>query len=149
MGCTLGGYYENVNLEISYNLGLSRSKEVQWYDRTDHIEMGTYDYRMDEMAIRAGYQLRFAERFGLTPQAGFMIQRLAARSKNDPGNGYTQPSFTIGARFSYHPVQHVGIFITPEYGIPVSAKGDIVDVFKQGGLTRGGFKASIGVSVSL
>ncbi len=149
VGCTLGGYYENVNLEISYNLGLSRSKEVQWYDRTDHIEMGTYDYRMDEMAIRAGYQLRFAERFGLTPQAGFMIQRLAAKSKNDPGNGYTQPSFTIGARFSYHPVQHVGIFITPEYGIPVSAKGDIVDVFKQGGLTRGGFKASIGVSVSL
>lgn len=149
VGFTLGGYYENVNLELSYNLGLGRSKEVTWFDTTDHIEMGAHDYRMDEMAVRAGYQLRFAERFGLTPQVGFMIQRLAAKSKDNPGNGYTQPCATVGARFTYHPIQHVGFFITPEYGIPVSSKGQIADVFKQGGLTRGGFKGSIGVSVSL
>ena len=104
---------------------------------------------MDEMAVRAGYQLRFAERFGLTPQAGFMIQRLSAKSKTEAGNGFTQPCATVGARFSYHPVQHLGIFLTPEYAIPVASKGDIVDVFKNGGLTRGGFRASIGVSVSL
>lgn len=149
VGFTLGGYYENVNLEASYNLGLGRSKEVEWYNRDDKIYEGSYDYRMDEIAIRAGYQLRFAERFGLTPQAGFMIQKLSAKDKNYPGNGYTQGCVTIGARFSYHPVQHVGIFITPEYGVPMGAKGDIVEVFKQGGMTRGGFKASIGISVSL
>ena len=149
VGFTLGGYYENVNLEVSYNLGLGRSKEVSWYDRTDNVLIGGYNYRLDEMAVRAGYQLRFAERFGLTPQAGFMIQRLAAKDKSYPGNGFTQPCVTVGARFSYHPVQHVGIFITPEYAIPVSKKGDIVEVFKQGGMTRGGFKGSIGVSVSL
>ncbi|MDE6637373.1 MAG: hypothetical protein K2K32_03950 [Muribaculaceae bacterium] len=149
IGFTLGGYYENVNLELSYNLGLGRCKPVEWYDRQDNVMIGSYDYRIDEMAVRAGYQLRFAERFGLTPQAGFMIQRLSAKDKNYPGNGFTQPCVTIGARFSYHPVQHIGIFVTPEYGIPVSAKGDIVDVFKQGGMTRGGIKGSIGISVSL
>ncbi len=149
VGFTLGGYYENVNLEVSYNLGLVRSGMVSWYDRGDKLFDGAYDYRMDEMAVRAGYQLRFAERFGLTPQAGFMMQRLSAKDKNYPGNGFTQPCVTIGVRFSYHPVQHIGIFVTPEYGIPVSTKGDIVEVFRQGGLTRGGFKGSIGVSVSL
>ncbi len=149
VGFTLGGYYENVNLEVSYNLGLGRSKQVDWYDRVDNILIGQYSYRMDEMAVRAGYQLRFAERFGLTPQAGFMIQRLSAKDRNEAGNGFTQPCATVGARFAYHPVQHVGFFITPEYAIPVSTKGDIVDVFKQGGLTQGGFRGSIGVSVSL
>ena len=149
VGFTLGGYYENVNLELSYNLGLGRSNEVHWFDRNDHIEMGSYTYRMDEMAVRAGYQLRFAERCGLTPQAGFMIQRLAANEKDAPGNGYTQPCATVGARFTYYPVQHLGFFITPEYAIPVSTKGDIVELFKNGGLTRGGFRGSIGISVSL
>ncbi len=149
VGFSLGGYYENVNLEVSYNLGLGRSKEVEWYDREDNILMGRYTYRMDEMAVRAGYQLRFAERFGLTPQAGFLIQRLSAKDSKEAGNGFTQPCATVGVRFSYHPIQHVGFFISPEYAIPVSTKGDIVDVFRQGGLTRGGFKGSIGVSVSL
>lgn len=149
VGFTLGGYFYNVNLEVSYNLGLGRSKDVEWYDRTDKIYEGAYNYRMDEMAVRLGYQLRFAERFGLTPQAGFMSQRLSAKDNKYPGNGFSQQCATVGVRFSYHPVQHIGLFITPEYGIPVGTKGDIADVFRQGGLTRGGFKGSIGVSVSL
>ncbi|MDE6290722.1 MAG: PEGA domain-containing protein [Muribaculaceae bacterium] len=149
VGFTLGGYYENVNVELSYTLGLGRSKDVKWYDKEDKIYYNAYNYRMDEMAVRVGYQLRFAERFGLTPQAGFMIQRLSAKESRYAGNGFTQPCVTVGARFSYHPVQHVGLFITPEYGIPVSSKGDIDEVFRQGGLTKGGFKGSIGVSVSL
>ena len=149
VGFTIGGYYDNINLELSYNLGLGRSKDVSWYDRQDNVLTGQYDYRVDEMAVRAGYQFRFAERFGVTPQAGFLVQRLSARDGSYPGNGFTQPCVTIGARCSYHPVQHIGVFVTPEYDIPAGKKGDIADVFRQGGMTRGGFKASIGVSVSL
>ncbi len=146
---TVGGYYNNINLEASYILGIGRCKDVEWYNRDDKIYQGSYNYRIDEMAIRAGYQLRFAERFGITPQVGFLQQRLSAKEKKYPGNGFTQACATIGARFSYHPVQHIGVFVTPEYGIPVSSKGDITEVFRQGGMTRGGFKTSIGVSVLL
>lgn len=149
VGFALGGFICNVNIEASYSLGLGRSKDVDWFDRKDNVRIGSYNYRLDEIAVKAGYQLRFAERFGLTPQAGFMIQRLAAKSKTEPGNGFTQPCATAGVRFSFHPVQHVGFFITPEYAIPVSTKGDIVDVFQQGGMTRGGFRGAIGISVSL
>lgn len=146
---TIGGYLNNINLEANYVLGIGRCKDVEWFSRDDKIYQGAYNYRVDEVAIRAGYQLRFAERFGITPQAGFLLQRLSAKEKEYPGNGFTQSCATIGARFSYHPVQHIGVFVTPEYGIPISSKGDITEVFRQGGLTRGGFKASIGVSVSL
>lgn len=149
VGFTLGGYYDNINLELGYNLGIGRSNGVSWYDRTDNVLAGQYTYRVDEMSIRAGYQFSFAERFGVTPQAGFLIQRLFAKDSRQPGNGFTQPCATIGVRLSYHPVQHVSVFLTPEYAIPVSSRGDIADVFKQGGLPRGGFKGSIGVSLSL
>ncbi|MDE6395809.1 MAG: PEGA domain-containing protein [Muribaculaceae bacterium] len=149
VGFTLGGYIYNVNLEIGYNLGLGRSEDVEWYDRENNLFEGKYNYRMDEMMVKVGYQLRFAERFGLTPQAGFMIQRLWANDKSEPGNGFTQPCATAGARLSYHPVPHVGFFLTPEYAIPVSTKGDVESVFSQADLKRGGFRASIGISVSL
>ncbi|MDE6512488.1 MAG: PEGA domain-containing protein, partial [Muribaculaceae bacterium] len=54
VGFTLGGYYENVNLEVSYTLGLGNSKEVSWFNRTDNIEQGAYTYRLDAMAVKAG-----------------------------------------------------------------------------------------------
>lgn len=146
---TIGGYYRNINLEAGYSLGLGQSKEVAWYDRSDHIMYGTNTYRLDEMYVRAGYQLSFAERFGLTPQAGFLLQRLAGRKEGYPGNGFTQGCVSVTARFSYHPAPHIGVFVSPEYDIPVGAKGDITEVFSQGGITRGGFRAGIGVSVSL
>lgn len=145
----LGGYYENVNIEASYSVGLGRSKDVTWYDRDVLVNIGAYSYRVDELAVHAGYQLRFAERFGLTPQLGFMIQRLSAPEKKNPGNGFTQPCVTVGARFAFHPIPHVGIFLCPEYGIPAGEKGDIAEVFSQGGITRGGIKGSIGISISI
>lgn len=149
VGIALGGYYENVNIEASYNMGLGRSSDVAWYDREMEVNIGNYSYRADELAVRAGYQLRFAERFGLTPQVGFMIQKLAAENKDYPGNGFTQPCVTVGARFAFHPLPHVGIFLTPEYAIPAGEKGDIAEVFSQGGIHRGGIKGSIGISISL
>jgi len=146
---TVGGFYGNINLEAGYSLGLGRSNEVEWYDRSDKILLGRYGYRMDEISVKAGCQLRFAERFGLTPQAGYLLQRLSAKDRGYPGNGFTQSSVSLTARFAYHPVPHVGIFVAPEYALPVGEKGDIRDVFSQGGMTRGGFRANIGVSVSL
>lgn len=149
LGIAVGGYYKNVNVEASYNLGLGRTKDVEWFDRVDQVFEEACNYRVDEMAFRLGYQLRFAERFGLTPQAGFLIQRLSAADNNYPGNGFTQSCVSISARFIYNPFQHIGFFVTPEYGIPIGSKGNIEEVFKQGGITRSGFKASIGISVSL
>lgn len=145
----LGGYYENINLEASYTLGLGRSEYVRWWDIDPVLYNSSHNYRLDEWAIKAGYQLRFYERFGLTPQVGFVMQRLSAQDKDYPGNGYTQPNLSIGARLAWHPVQHLGVFVTPEYAIPMGDKGQIKQVMEYGNMTRGGFRANIGVTVSL
>lgn len=144
---TVGGMYKSIDLSVSYTYGLGKTKEVNWYNDVDNIFDQSADYRVDEIAVKAGYGLRFAERFGLTPQVGFLQQRLIAKGK--AGNGFTVNSATVGARLAWYPVQHFGIFVTPEYGIPVGDKGDIVNVCKLAGLTRGGFRASVGVTVNL
>lgn len=145
----IGGFIQNVNVEASYTLGLGRSNEVDWYGRDDKVYYGSYTYRCDIFGGKVGYQLRFAERFGLTPQVGFELQRLTAREKTEPGNGFTQASATVGVRFAFHPAPHIGIFAAPQYGIPVGDKGDGKEVFSQGGITRGGFRACIGIAVNL
>lgn len=144
---TVGGIFKSIDLSATYTLGLGKSKDVNWYNDVDNIFDQTTSYRVDEWGVRAGYGLRFAERFGLTPQLGFLQQRLI--SKDRAGNGFTVNSATVGARLSWYPVPHFGIFVTPEYGIPVASKGDIVNVCKLGGITRGGFRAYIGLSVNL
>lgn len=143
----LGGMMQGVDLSVSYTLGMGKSKEVDWYGEEDNIYDQSVAYRVDELGVRVGYGLRFAERFGLTPQIGFVQQRLNARGKL--GNGFTVNCASIGARLAWHPIPHLGIFLNPEYAIPVEAKGDIVNVCRLAGITRGGIRGSVGVSVNL
>lgn len=144
---TVGGMVRSVDLSLSYIVGLGHSKEVNWYNETDNIFDHSTTYRVDEWSVKAGYGLRFAERFGLTPQVGFLQQRLIA--KNRAGNGFTVNNVSVGARLAWHPVPHLGIFVTPEYAVPIGDKGDIVNVCNLAGITRGGFRAYIGLSVNL
>lgn len=144
---TIGGMYKSIDISASYHLGLGKSKEVNWYNNIDNIFDQAVAYRVDELAVRIGYGLRFAERFGLTPQVGFLQQRLIA--KNKPGNGFTVNNVSVGARLTWHPVPHLGIFVTPEYAVPIGDKGDIANVCRLAGITRGGFRAYIGLSLNL
>ena len=143
---TVGGIYKGIDLSLSYMLGLGYTKRVNWYD-TDNILDQSATYRVDEFGVRAGYVLRFAERFGLTPQIGYVQQRLFA--KDHAGNGFTVNCISIGARLTWYPVPHLGIFVTPEYDIPAGNKGDIKKVCSLAGMTRGGFHATAGLSLNL
>lgn len=146
---TLGGMYQGIDLSFSYTLGLGHTDEVSWYNETDNIFNQAVSYRVDEWAVKAGYCLRFAERFGLTPQAGFLQQRMLSRDGDLAGNGFTVQCVSIGARLSWHPVPHLSAFVTPEYAVPIGSKGYIDDVCRLAGITRGGFRAYIGLSVNL
>ena len=144
---TIGCMIKGIDLSASYNLGLGKSKDVNWYNETDNIFDQAVAYRVDEIAVRLGYCIRFAERLGLTPQVGLLQQRLIA--KNKPGNGFTSNNALVGLRLMWHPVPHFGIFITPEYCKPIGDKGDIANVFSLAGITRGGFRGYIGLSVNI
>ncbi|MDE7159419.1 MAG: hypothetical protein K2O24_01040, partial [Muribaculaceae bacterium] len=144
---TLGGIIANVDLSASYMLGLGKTKAVDWQNIEDNIFAQAVQYRMDEWSVMAGYQLRFAERFGLTPRVGFMQQILFA--KGAPGNGYTVNNIPVELRLLYKPVPHFGLYVLAGYAIPCADKNQITEVCKQASLTRGGFRASLGITVNL
>ncbi len=144
---TVGGIWKGIDLSAFYTILFGETKEVNWYSTTDNIFDQATAYKVAEWGLRAGYTLRFAERFGLTPQLGFLQQRLSAKKR--AGNGFTINCTSIGARLAWHPVPHLSFFITPEYAIPLGDKGDIAKVCSLAGLTRGGFHAYVGISVNL
>lgn len=143
----LGGFFHNINLEAGYTLGLGRSKDVYWYETG---ESGIYDnvctYTMDEITAKVGYQLSFLNRIGLTPRLGYMCQRLRGGIH---GNGAMSHDMTIGARLVFKPVPYFGVFIEPEYSIPLSVNQLYSDIAAQGGLSKGGFYVSAGLSFSI
>lgn len=144
---SIGGFYRNINLEVGYTLGLGRSNEVYWYENG---ASGAFDssctYTMDELTVKAGYQLSFLSRLGLTPRIGYMGQRLRGGTR---GNGAMCHDLTVGARFIFKPVPYFGVFIEPEYAVPVMVNQLYSDISKHGGFSKGGFYVSAGLSFSL
>ncbi len=139
----VGGTYANIGLELSYTLGITRSDKVYWFATANNLFSGATDYMMDEFAAKVGYQLSFVQRFGVTPQLGYLGQRLRGGAH---GNGAMCHNLSVGARCIFNPLSKVGIFITPEYAIPVSINQLYDDIAKPAGITKGGFYVTAGVS---
>ncbi|MDE7419295.1 MAG: hypothetical protein K2N35_03710 [Muribaculaceae bacterium] len=143
----VGGYYRNINIEAGYTLGMGRSNDVYWYEND---ASGAYDdsctYTMDEFTAKAGYQLSFLSRLGLTPRLGYMMQRLRGGIH---GNGAMCNNITIGAKLIFKPIPYFGIFIEPEYAVPVMVNQLYSDISSHGGFSKGGFYVSAGFSFSL
>lgn len=140
----VGGVVSNFNLEFGYTFGIGKSKEVYWYESP---APGLYDdcstYSMDELEIKVGYQFSFVERIGLTPQVGYLGQRLRGGVH---GNGAMSHNISVGARFVFNPLPAVGIFVNPEYAIPVQVNQLYKDIAEYGGFSQGGVYISAGVT---
>ena len=145
IGAHVGGVFRNFNLEVGYTLGLQNSDFVYWYENPN--PGGLYSdyskYKMDEFEAKVGYQFSFVERLGLTPQLGYLGQRLRGGSH---GNGAMCHNLSIGARFVFNPDRRIGVFVDPLYAIPVSVNQLYKDMAKTGGFTKGGFYVSAGVN---
>lgn len=143
----LGGFIRNINLEAGYTFGFGRSNEVNWFESNSS---GAYDgrctYTMDEISVKTGYQFSFFNRMGLTPRLGYMCQRLRGGIH---GNGAMCHDATVSVRLEFKPVPYFGIFIEPEYAIPVVVNQLYSDISQHGGFSKGGFYASAGLSFSL
>lgn len=143
----LGGYFKNINLEVGYTYGFGKSKKVHWFE--GQTGSAIYDsastYSMDEMTAKAGYQLSFLNRIGLTPQLGYLGQRLRG---GEHGNGAMCHNVSVGARLVFKPVPWFGFFVAPEYAIPVMVNDLYRDISDQGGFSKGGFYANAGFTFS-
>lgn len=154
----LGGTFHNVSLEANYMLGLSKTKNVSWFAESNNLFDETVNYSMSCFVVKLGYQLRFIERIGLTPQVGYQCQMLKSHAVQGVdgvtgagvrGNGAKCGNLSVGARFCFTPIQHFSIFVTPEYAIPMMKSATYDAIAPIAGITKGGFYISAGVAVHL
>lgn len=146
-GVTLnaGCLFANVDLSLSYTIGVTKSKDVDWYDDKTEFFAERTKYRMDELTAKVGYQFALVERFGITPFTGYMAQMLHGSATK--GNNFTCGNAVAGVKFAYVPIPRFSIFFTPEYAIPVISGEQYDAVAKHGGFEKGGFHISAGINI--
>lgn len=149
-GIHIGANISNVNVEFGYTLGLTKGDEVYWFqqDKSDGdvktgLYMGKCSYAVDVIEAKLGYQLSFVQRIGITPQVGYLGQRL--RGSEEWGKGAMCHNLSIGARVVFNPLQEFGIFVNPEYAVPVMVNDLYKDINNFGGPAKGGFHISAGI----
>lgn len=143
VGFHVGANYRNINAEFGYTLGLTKGDEVYWFEKTgDQLYVGKCAYAVDNIEFKLGYQLSFVQRIGLTPQLGYLGQKLRG---GDWGSGAMCHNLSIGARVVFNPHPTIGIFANPEYAIPVSVNDLYKSINEFGGPAKGGFNVRAGV----
>ncbi len=139
----LGFNIRNFNVEAGYTYGLTKSDDLYWFENATDFFDSMCSYSSDEFYVKAGYQFRFVERIGLTPQLGYLGQRLRGGTR---GNGAMCHNLSIGARFLFNPIPMLGVFVTPEYAVPVSVNELYKNIAEKSNLTKGGFYVTAGIS---
>ncbi|MCC8071612.1 MAG: PEGA domain-containing protein [Bacteroidales bacterium] len=145
----IGGTYCNVDLQLSYTLGLGKTDLVYFYTSGDNnTYQGRATYKCNAFAAKAGYQVVLASQAALTPQLGYLCQTLSASvedgSLSDVGSKYCH-SLTIGAKMLYSPVEHLCLYVCPEYGVALTSDADYDRVSDLTSVTRGGFGVHVGL----
>ncbi len=118
----VGVIYSNIDIQLSYMFGLSKSRIVNFYDQNDYTFLSKNEYTMNSFDVKIGYQFALATRFGIVPQIGYSLHQLkgkAIEGSNIPGNGAMSNCLSIGGKFIYSPIHHFCLFVAPEYDISI------------------------------
>lgn len=143
-----GGLFYNVNLEGFYSLGMGETESVAWYRATDNAYNSLVTYKMNYFGARVGYQIKAGGRFGFTPQVGFAVGQYKGTKVDGEsaiGDGTSCNFLTFGCRVHVVPVQHLGIFITPQYMMPMGEGETFKKITESAGLTSGGISVTAGI----
>lgn len=149
---TIGGVYRRHDLSFSYTIGIAKSGNVYCYDANNLLQSGL-TYKMNNFAIRYGYQFGLLPRLGFTPQVGYMRQQLSGSLIEEIGgvkygDGAAASCFTVGVKILAVPIHHAYVFLSPEYAVAISKNADFEGAAKAGGFGVGGFNLTFGVLVN-
>ena len=148
VSATAGVTLANVDVQLSYTLGISATEDLSWYTESNNTFYSRMNYKMNMFAARIGYQIRLSNRLAITPQIGYVAQSLVGSNVEGAGtlgDGASATGFTIGAKLVIIPAHHFGIFLMPEFGL----SGKETDAFKviadKGSFSAGGLIATAGL----
>jgi hypothetical protein len=158
LGASVGGYYNHLNVEVSYMRGLSESEEVFW-NSTNNTGAGSpssYTYKPSFFGGKVGYAFYLGRPFRITPQVGLGVVSLNGtenqKSDNqlDAKNGYALNA-SASVKIDYLILPWLGVGITPEYSIALSQSDlyeRVADVSSKVDGFAKGFNMRLGVYVT-
>ncbi len=146
---TVGGYLKNFNIEATLLCGIGKSVDLYWNSQ-DASQRPLHSVYKPKLAygLKVGYGIIFGSRYRLTPQAGLLL--LNVKDSEGHSKAYAT-SLGIGARFDVALARFIGVFVAPEYSMPI-AKSDVYKKISDASSTvkrwSGGFNARMGLTFS-
>ena len=142
----------NNDLQLSYTLGLTKSQPTHWYkaDEAARYQSGV-TYKMSSMAAKYGYQINLMNKFAITPQVGFSIDKLSGTVESGTvayGDNATATCITLGVKLLLVPFQHCYLFAAPEFDIANKKGGDFERIAEATNISAGGFIANFGLLIN-
>ncbi len=144
----LGAVYHRHDLQASYTFGLTESDAVYW---NGDVNTAT-NYKMNSIGVKYGYQFPLMRHLAITPQLGysynFLSANAAAESSTTYGNGASSQAMTVGAKLVLVPMQHLYLFVAPEYMFALSKDNNFKAISDYSNVSSDGFAVHAGLLVN-
>lgn len=147
----IGATFRNIDLEVSYSLGLSDIGTVCWYNSMDNSLYSRMSYKNNMIGIRAGYQFPLSLRLSVIPQAGMTIAMLSGtllEGNGQLGNNAMGASISVGGKLLFFPLRHMALFIRPEFMVSLGDKNTAyASIIDKCGSSTGQFGVTAGLAL--
>ncbi len=144
----LGVVYHRHDLQASYTFGLSQSDVVYW----EGDQANGTKYKMNSIGVKYGYQFPLMRQLAITPQVGYYYNFLSAQAAESGnktyGNGASSQALAIGAKLVLVPMQHLYIFLAPEYMFGLSQDANFKTIANSTKVSADGFAVHAGLLVN-
>ncbi len=143
----IGAVLWNHDIQASYTFGMSESDPVYW----DGHKNTETKYKMSSISLKYGYQISLTRKFVLTPQIGYHYNTLAANATKgnvNYGDGAKSDAMSIGAKLNIVPIQHLNLFVNPEFSFKISQDDYFKAITENSNFTGDGFAVHAGLLIS-
>ena len=143
-----GGTFKNIDVQLSYTLGMSSTDVLYWYVGDSYTS--AVQYKQNALGLKIGYQIEPITRLALVPQLGYSLLTLSGSptdGTDKAGDGAKCSCITVSARAEFAPGEHIGLFIMPEYALAMKKDKKYEDIAEKLGMTAGGISITAGLYV--
>lgn len=144
----IGAVYQRHDIQASYTFGISESDVVYW----DGDQNTGTKYKMQSIGVKYGYQFPLMRQLAITPQIGYYYNSLSANAATSGnkiyGDGASSNALSIGAKLVLAPVQHIYLFVAPEFMFALSKDNYFKTITDSSNFSGDGFAVHAGLLVN-
>lgn len=144
----VGAVYQRHDIQTSYTFGLTESDIIYW---GGDMNTGT-KYKMSSIGVKYGYQFPLMRHLAITPQLGwnynFLTANAAQTGNTIYGDGASSQTLTIGAKLVLVPMQHLYVFVAPEYMFALSKDNNFKTITDNSNVSGDGFAVHAGLLIN-